>query len=44
MKEKSVLILEKDNLYIPTVKIDIQTSLNKYKSRSEALENINKLF
>jgi len=34
------LILEKDTLYIPTVKIDIQTTQNKYKSRSEALENI----
>lgn len=37
---KISLILEKDNLYIPTVKIDIQTSPNKYKSRSESLENI----
>ena len=34
------LILEKDTLYIPTVKIDIQTTQNKYKSRSETLENI----
>ena len=36
----AISLIEKDNLYIPTVKIDIQTSLNKYKSRSEALENI----
>lgn len=34
------LIIEKENLFIPTAKIDIQTSLNKYKTRSEALENI----
>ena len=34
------LIVEKENLFIPTAKIDIQTSLNKYKTRSEALENI----
>ena len=37
---KISLLLEKDNLYIPTVKIDIQTSLNNYKSRSDTLENI----
>ena len=34
------LVVEKENLFIPTVKIDIQTSFNKYKARSEALENI----
>lgn len=37
---KISLLLEKDNLYIPTVKIDIQTYLNNYKSRSDTLENI----
>lgn len=40
--EKISLIVEKENLFIPTVRIDIQTSLNKYKTRSEALENIAK--
>ncbi len=34
--------MEKENLFIPTVRIDIQTSLNKYKTRSAALENIAK--
>lgn len=39
---KIKLVVEKENLYIPTAKIDIKTLLNKYKNRSEALEIITK--
>lgn len=39
-EERINLIIEKENFFIPIAKIDIQTSLNKYKTRSDALENI----
>ena len=34
------LLIEKENLYIPTIKIDIQTTLNKYRIRSDSLDTI----
>lgn len=39
-QSKISLKIEHDNLFIPTVKVDISTSLNKYKTRREVLENI----